>query len=76
MVSEHDRVVLQRDLPHEGLERGDVGTVIHIHREGEAFEVEFMTLSGETVAIATLRATDVREVTASDVTHVRVLAST
>ena len=76
MVSEHDRVVLQKDLPREGLQRGDVGTVIHVHREGEAFEVEFMTLSGETIAITMLRAADVREVTPSDITHVRVLAGT
>lgn len=76
MLSEHDRVVLQKDLPGEGLERGDVGTVIHVHGVGEAFEVEFITLNGETIAVATLRSADVREVTGSDVTHVRVLANT
>ncbi len=45
--------------------------MIHIHRRGKAFEVEFMTLAGDTVSIVTLDAPDVREVTSSDLTHVR-----
>jgi hypothetical protein len=52
MLKEHDRVVLTCDLPGEGLEAGDVGTVVHVHRQGEAFEVEFMTLEGDTVVVA------------------------
>ena len=71
MIKEHDRVVLLKDLADEGLQKGDVGSVIHIHRRGEAFEVEFMTLAGDTVSIVTLAASDVREVTSSDLTHVR-----
>ena len=71
MIKEHDRVVLVKDLADESLREGDVGTVIHIHRRGEAFEVEFMTLAGDTVRIVTLAASDVREVTSSDLTHVR-----
>jgi Domain of unknown function (DUF4926) len=47
MIKEHDRIVLSKDLPAEGLLVGDVGTVVHIHNKGEAFEVEFMTLEGE-----------------------------
>ncbi len=51
MIKEHDRIVLLKDLPEDGLQAGDVGTVVHIHRQGEAFEVEFMTLDGGTVAV-------------------------
>ncbi len=54
MIKEHDRIVLLKDLPEDGLQAGDVGTVVHIHRQGEAFEVEFMTLDGGTVAVVTL----------------------
>jgi hypothetical protein len=71
MIKEHDRVVLLKNLSDEGLQKGDVGTVVHIHRHGEAFEVEFMTLAGDTVGVVTLEASDVREVTSSDLTHVR-----
>ena len=56
MIKEHDRVVLKKSIPGQGLKMGDVGTVIHVYKKGEAFEVEFLTLHGETVAIATLEA--------------------
>ena len=75
MIKEHDRIVLQKDLPEEGLRWGDVGTVVHIHRQGEAFEVEFMTLGGETVAIVTLLASEVRIVSKRDITHARELTT-
>jgi hypothetical protein len=60
MINEHDCVVLTEDLPDEGLKAGDIGTVIHIHQGGGGFEVEFMTLAGETFCVATLLATQVR----------------
>lgn len=52
---------------------GDVGTVVHLYRQGEAFEVEFMTLDGTTVAVVTLPASCVRIVSNRDITHVREL---
>ncbi len=69
MIKEHDRIVLTCDLPKEGLKTGDVGMVIHVHRGGEAFEVEFLTLDGKTVAVATVQASEVRPVTNRDITH-------
>ena len=44
MIKEHDRVVLKKSVPDEGLKAGDVGTVVHVHDKGRAFEVEFLTL--------------------------------
>lgn len=73
MIKEHDRVVLNTPLPSEGLEPGDVGTVVHIYGDGKAYEVEFVTLDGHTAAVATLEATLVRPVTRRDLTHVREL---
>ena len=50
MMKEHDRIVLTSDFPEEGLKTGDVGTVVRIHRGGEAFEVEFVALrAGERI---------------------------
>ena len=46
MINELDLVVLKRDVPSERLTAGDVGTVVLVHQEGEAFEVEFMTYRG------------------------------
>ncbi len=74
MIKEHDRIVLLKDLPVDGLQAGDVGTVVHIHRQGEAFEVEFMTLDGGTVAVVTLLSSQIRAVSKRDITHVRELA--
>ena len=61
------------DLPAEKLETGDVGTVVHIHKDGAAYEVEFITLAGRTVAVATVEASDLRPVGKRDISHVREL---
>ena len=74
-IKEHDCVVLTADLPKEGLEAGDVGTVVHIHGSGAAYEVEFMTFAGKTIAVTTVEASDVRPVGERDVSHVRELQS-
>ena len=51
-----DEVVLTADLPVEKLRSGDVGTVVHIHRQREAFEVRFIGLDVRTDAVATATA--------------------
>ena len=73
MIQEHDVVVLTQDLPEERLTAGDVGTVIHIHEGGTGYEIEFMTLSGRTIAVATVMASQVRAVSSRDLVHVREL---
>ena len=74
MIKEHERVVLTTALPGEGLEAGDVGTVVHVYKDGEAYEVEFVTLDGHTAAVATLEASQVRPVSRHDITHTRELS--
>jgi hypothetical protein len=73
MIKEHDRVVLKKSVPEQGLKAGDVGTVVHVHGKGEAFEVEFLTLNGETVGVATLTAAQVRAVLKREITHARLM---
>ncbi len=73
MMKEHDRVVLKKSVPEQGLKAGDVGTVVHVYRNGEAFEVEFLTLNGETVGVATLTATQVRPILKREITHARLM---
>jgi uncharacterized protein DUF4926 len=74
MIQEHDSVVLTKDLASEALKAGDVGTVVHIHRKGEAYEVEFVSLDGETLAGVTLMANQVRPATSGEIAHARELA--
>ena len=50
---------------------GDVGTVVHVYADGKAFEIEFMTLDGQTAAVATVEASAVRPVTGRDISHSR-----
>ena len=50
MFQEHDQVVLACPLPSLSLEPGDVGVVVHVHAQGAAYEVEFMSLDGRTRA--------------------------
>ena len=71
MLSELDLVVLTEDLPEEHLKAGDVGTIVHVHQNGAAFIVEFMTLAGQTIAVTTVEASQVRAVASSDVSHAR-----
>jgi hypothetical protein len=74
MIKEHDRVVLTVALPSERLEAGDVGTVVHVYRDGQAYDVEFITLDGKTAAVVTLEASQVRAVSSRDITHTRELS--
>jgi len=73
MIAELESVVLAADLPAEGLERGDIGTVVLVHHGGEGYEVEFSTLEGETVAVVTLLASQVRRIGEREIAHARVL---
>ena len=71
MIEEHASVVLTEPLPRAGLEAGDVGIVVHVQRNGEAFEVEFMTLDGKTLTVETLTAQQIRAARDRDIPHVR-----
>jgi hypothetical protein len=71
MINELDRVVLTTDLPEHGLRDGDVGTVVLVHGSGAGYEVEFVTLTGETVAVVSLSTEKVRPVLAGEITHAR-----
>ncbi|OGA32861.1 MAG: DUF4926 domain-containing protein [Betaproteobacteria bacterium RIFCSPLOWO2_12_FULL_62_13b] len=70
-IQEHDCVVLTQDLPDAGLKAGDMGTVVHIHNDGAGYEVEFITLAGETLAVITLLPQQIRGIARGDIAHVR-----
>ena len=73
MIKEHERVVLKSAVPAERLKAGDVGTVVHIYRDGLAYEVEFTTLEGKTAAVVTVEAGHVRPVHKREIAHAREL---
>ena len=74
MFKEHKQIVLTADVfgdEGEELKSGDAGTIIYIHPDEEALVVEFMSLDGDTVAIATVLPSQGRPVTNTDLTHAR-----
>ena len=50
-----DTVALTVDLPTLGLRAGEVGAVVEVLADGEAFEIEFCDRSGTTYGLHTLR---------------------
>ena len=75
MIKELDSEVLTADLPDLKLRQGDLGTVVLVHRAGEGYEVEFMTLDGETLAVVTLLAEQVRPINRREIAHARAVAT-
>ncbi len=71
MIKEHERAVLTRDLPKQKLRAGDVGTVVHVYEGGEAYEVEFFRLTGDTLAVATVPADALRPASRGEILHAR-----
>ena len=65
-----DVVVLDANLPAHGLRRGDLGAVVHVH-DPDGLEIEFVTASGRTQALVTMKQTDVRAVADNDLVAVR-----
>jgi hypothetical protein len=68
-------VVLKTPIAEEGLETGDVGTIVHVYRDGRACEVEFTTLAGKTAVVVTVEASQVRPVNRREITHARELTA-
>ncbi len=62
MFNELDTVVLAHDLKTYNLTRGDVGTIVHCYAGGKAYEVEFVTGEGQTIAVVTLEPADIRPI--------------
>jgi hypothetical protein len=65
-----ETIVLTRDVPEHGLRAGDLGAIVERY-EPDGLEVEFVTATGQTQALMTLRTADVRKVGPSDMISVR-----
>ena len=74
-MQEHDLVALTTDTAGKGLIAGDVGTIVSVHREGKKFTVEFSAVGARTVALALLASSDLRPVSAEEMTQARSFSS-
>ena len=66
-----DSPLLESDHLGEGLKSGDVGAVVCVYNDGEAFEAEFLEPTGRTVAIATILPFQARPATREDIANYR-----
>jgi hypothetical protein len=71
MFNELDTIVLSRDIEEYNLARGDVGAIVHCHAGNKAYEVEFITGEGKTIAVVTLTNRDIRPMERQEILHVR-----
>lgn len=71
MIEELDKVALTGAIPEHALAEGDLGTVVFRYPEGVAFEVEFVTAAGNTVAVLTLDESEVRPLADGDILNAR-----
>jgi hypothetical protein len=69
-----DTVILIAGLPAEHLKRGDVGTVVHLHKGGAGYEVEFVALDGQTIGVVTLTPAQIRPAGPREIPNARALA--
>jgi Domain of unknown function (DUF4926) len=74
MIDELEIVALTRPQPEHGLSAGEIGTVVMVFNSGEGYMVEFMNAEGDTTAIATVIAADVRLARADEIARHRKVA--
>ena len=74
-----NRVALKTDVPEHGLRRGDVATIVEYHRgrpgQEPGYSLEAFNAVGETVAVITLRESQIEPLSAKEILHVRPLAT-
>lgn len=74
-MNEFDLVVLQEDLESGKSKKGDIGTIIRIYNDHQAYEVEFATLAGKPLAVEILLPHQIRCVRETEVMAVRELTA-
>jgi len=71
MFEELEVVKLTHDLKEHKLKRGDIGTVVLVYEKGKAYEVEFMSEGGKTLALLTLTPNEISPIKDDDIPHMR-----
>lgn len=70
-MQELQRVALTEDIPEHNLKAGDIGMIVHIFGDHKGYEVEFVTLSGELVALISLYPHQIRAFEDNEIASVR-----
>ena len=73
-----DEVVLTKDVPEKGLQKGDVVTIVEHHAvpDGEdGYSLELFNALGDTIAVITLPESAIAPLSENEVFSVRALAA-
>jgi hypothetical protein len=69
------RVALKEDLPAKSLRRGDVATIVETHpgegNQEQGYSLEVFNAVGETLAVVTVRESQIEPLASNEVLHVR-----
>lgn len=74
-MQELERVALVQDLPEYGLKKDDIGMIVHIYGDHTGYEVEFVTLSGDLVAMVSVYPTQIRPLREHEIASARLVES-
>ena len=73
------RIALKEDIPAHNLRKGDVATIVEYHHgvpeQEPGYSLEVFNAIGETVAVVTVRESQIEALSADEVLHVRAYAS-
>ncbi len=70
-MKELERVALTEDLPEHGLKIGDIGMILHIYADHKGYEVEFVTLNGELIALVSVYPSQIRQLEQDEIASAR-----
>ncbi len=70
-MKELERVALTEDLPEHGLKIGDIGMILHIYADHKGYEVEFVTLSSELIALVSVYPSQIRQLEHDEIASAR-----
>jgi hypothetical protein len=71
MIEELERVALTVELPEHGLSVGDIGMVVHVYSGGKGYEVEFVTLNGDLIALVSVYPDQIRPLDRNEIANAR-----
>ncbi len=60
MFRELDMVRLKKAMPHHGLNRGALGSIITVNPRSLGYEVEFVAPNGKPTTVVSLKSSDIR----------------
>ena len=70
-MEELERVALTEDISEHGLRAGDIGMIAHIYNDHKGYEVEFVTLSGDLIALVSVYPNQIRPLESDEIANAR-----